>query len=80
MLWSPGATTRESVCCNERYHMTQQRSHVLQLRPNAAKQTECPQAHLRSINLQQRRQEYTMEKTVFLASGVGKAGQLHVNQ
>ena len=36
--------------------------------------------HLWSINLQQRRQEYTMEKRVSSASGVGKAGQLHVNQ
>ena len=38
--------------------------------------------HLLSINLQQRRQEYTYngEKTVSSASGVGKAGQLHVNQ
>ena len=32
-------------------------------------------------NLSQRRQEYTMGKqTVSSASGVGKAGQLHVNQ
>ena len=36
--------------------------------------------HLQSANLQQRRQEYTMEKRVSSASGVGKAGQLHVNQ
>ena len=37
--------------------------------------------HLRSINLWQRRQKYTMgKKTVFLASGVGKVVQLHVNQ
>ena len=34
---------------------------------------------LRSINLRQRKQEYTMEKnTVSSASGVGKAGQQHV--
>ena len=34
-----------------------------------------------TINLPQRRQEYTMGKqTVSSASGVGKAGQLHVNQ
>ena len=36
------------------------------------------------INLQQRRQEHTMGnnggKTVSSASGVGAAGQLHVNQ
>ena len=36
--------------------------------------------HLWSINLQQGRQEYTIEKTVSLSSGVGKAGQPHVNQ
>ena len=36
--------------------------------------------HLWSINLQQRRQEYTMEKTVSLASGGGRAEQHHVNQ
>ena len=36
--------------------------------------------HLQSINLQQRRQEYKMEKrTVSLTSGAGKNGQLHVN-
>ena len=35
--------------------------------------------HLQSIYLQQRRQEYTMEKkTVSSAYGVGKVGQLHV--
>ena len=34
-----------------------------------------------TINLPQRRQEYTMgKKTISSASGVGKAGQLHVNQ
>ena len=31
------ATTRESVTCRERSQMMQQRSHVLQLRPDAAK-------------------------------------------
>ena len=37
--------------------------------------------HLWSIYLQQRRQEYTMEKKQSLhPSGVGKAGQPHVNQ
>ena len=36
--------------------------------------------HLEPINLQQRRQEYTMGKTVSSASGVGKVGQPHVNQ
>ena len=37
--------------------------------------------NLRSINLQQRRQEYKMgEKTVFSASGAGKTGQPHVDQ
>ena len=36
--------------------------------------------HLQSINLRQRRQEYTMEKKVSSASGVGKPGQPHVNQ
>ena len=36
--------------------------------------------HLRSINLRQRRQEYTMGKRVSSASGVGKAGQPHVNK
>ena len=37
--------------------------------------------HQWTINLPQRRQEYTMgKKTVSSASGVGKAGQLHVNQ
>ena len=36
---------------------------------------------LRSINLQQRRQEYkTGKKTVFSAGGAGKTGQPHVNQ
>ena len=35
--------------------------------------------HLRSINLCQKRQEYTMEKRQS-SSGVGKAGQPHVNQ
>ena len=35
--------------------------------------------HLWSINPQQKRQEYTMEKkTVFSISGAGKTGQLHV--
>ena len=33
-----------------------------------------------SINLQQRRQEYTMEKRQSLHKGVGKVGQPHVNQ
>ena len=37
--------------------------------------------HLWSVNLQQRWQEYTMgEKTFSLISGVGKAGQLHVQE
>ena len=33
-----------------------------------------------SVNFQQRRQEYKMEKTVSAAGGSGKAVQLHVNQ
>ena len=37
-------------------------------------------AHLWSINLQQRVTIYNREKTVSSASGVGKAGQSHVNQ
>ena len=36
--------------------------------------------YLQAIKLWQRRQEYTMEKRVSLATGVGKVGQLHVNQ
>ena len=37
--------------------------------------------HLWSINLRQRRQEYTIGKKTFsLATGAGKAGQPHVNQ
>jgi len=37
--------------------------------------------HLRSINLQQRRQEYKMgKKTVFSANDAWKTGQLHINQ
>ena len=36
--------------------------------------------HLWTINLQQKRQEYTMEKRVSSASGVGKAGQPHIYQ
>ena len=37
--------------------------------------------HQWTINLPRRRQEYTMgKKIVSSASGVGKAGQLHVNQ
>ena len=35
--------------------------------------------HLWTINLRERRQEYTMEKTVSSASGIGKVGQPHVN-
>ena len=35
-LLSPGATTRESVRCNERSHVTQQRR-CTSLRPNTAK-------------------------------------------
>ena len=31
-----------------------------------------------SISLQQRRQEYTMEKTISSTSGAGKTGQLYV--
>ena len=33
--------------------------------------------HLWSINLQQSKQEYTMEKTVSSTRGAGKTGQLH---
>ena len=36
--------------------------------------------HLCSINLQQRRQEYTMEKRISSPSGGGKTGQLHVKE
>ena len=36
--------------------------------------------HLWSINLRQSRQDYTMEKRVSSANGVGKAGKPHVNQ
>ena len=36
--------------------------------------------HLWSINLQQRRQEYMMEKIVSAISGAGKTGQLHVKE
>ena len=37
--------------------------------------------HLWSINLRQRRQEYTMEKkTVPSTNGVGKTGQLHIKE
>ena len=36
--------------------------------------------HIRLINLQQRRQEYKMEKTVSSAGGGRKTGHLHVNQ
>ena len=36
--------------------------------------------YLQSINFQQRRQEYTMEKRVSSATGIGKAGWLHVKQ
>ena len=36
--------------------------------------------HLWSINLQQRRQEYTVKKRVSSATDVEKAGQPHVNQ
>ena len=36
--------------------------------------------HVWSINLQQRRQEYTMKKRVSSATDVEKAGQPHVNQ
>ena len=51
---------------------------------NQWNRTESPEInktrHLQSINLQQRRQEYKMEKrTVSLTSGAGKNGQLHVN-
>ena len=36
--------------------------------------------YLTSINLRQRRQEYTTKKMqILLASGVGKAGQPHIN-
>ena len=35
--------------------------------------------HLQSIDLQQGRQEYTMGK-VSSVSGIGKVGQLHINQ
>ena len=38
-----------------------------------------PEINLQSINLQQRKQEYTMEKkTISSGSGIGKAG--HTNQ
>ena len=36
--------------------------------------------HLWLISLQQRRQEYTMEKRASSISGTGKTGQLHVKQ
>ena len=36
--------------------------------------------HLWSMNLQQRRQEYPMEKRVPSISGDGKTGQLHVKE
>ena len=38
--------------------------------------------HLWSINLRQRRQEYTMEKRQLISSisGAGKIGQLHVKE
>ena len=36
--------------------------------------------HLWSINLQQRRQDYTMEKSVSSINGAGKTGQLHVKK
>ena len=36
--------------------------------------------HLLSINLQQKRKEYTMEKRQFLISGAGKTGQLHIKE
>ena len=38
-----------------------------------------PRNKTTSINLQQRRQEYTMEKRQ-LISGAGKTGQLHVKE
>ena len=36
--------------------------------------------HLQSINQQQRRQEYTMQKTVTFISGAEKTEQLHVKE
>ena len=36
--------------------------------------------HIWSTNLFQRRQEYTMEKTVSSISGAGKTGQLQVKE
>ena len=39
-----------------------------------------PHTYGQLINLQERRQEYPMGKTVFSASGAGKVGQPHVNQ
>ena len=36
--------------------------------------------HLQSINLRQKRQKYMMGKRISSVSGVGKVGQLHVNQ
>lgn len=37
-------------------------------------------SHLWAVNLQQRRQEYTVQEDSLLARGVGKAAQPHVNQ
>ena len=37
MLWSPKATTRGFTCHKRRSHMTTQRSHELQLRPDEAR-------------------------------------------
>ena len=42
--------------------------------------TESKFTHLWSINLGQRRQEYTMNKTVSSISNAGKTGQLHVKE
>ena len=36
--------------------------------------------HLWSIHLQQRRQDYTMEKRVSSINGAGETGQLHVKK
>ena len=36
--------------------------------------------NMHTINLKQEKQKCTMEKTVPSASGIGKAGQPHVNQ
>ena len=36
--------------------------------------------HLWSVNLQQKKPEYTIGKRICILTGIGKVGQLHVNQ